>query len=142
MPSIGGPCFTNDPIEVGEAGVVEDHPRPERRQRGRGDLQGARVPIDAEQPQVGVCGEQGGGVPTSAHGGVENDAWGDGGKQFDDLGGHDRLVFGIPVHLQPPDRPGAIGEFPLATDGEEGGGGVFHRAGRGAAHVPDASSVL
>ena len=29
-----------------------------------------------------------------------------------------------------------IGEFPLATDGEEGGGGVFHRAGRGAAHVP------
>ena len=39
-------------------------------------------------------------------------------------------------HPQPPDRHGDLGDDTRSTGGEEGGGGVFHRAGRGAAHGP------
>src|ERR1017187_4592007 len=138
MPPAGGPCFADHLVEVGEAGVLKDGSPAERRQPLDGDVQSLRVPVEPKHPEPGVGGEQGGGVPPGPDGRVEDDAWWDRGEEFHHLGGHDRLVYRIPVHPQPPDGRGAVREFPLATDGEEGGGGVFHRAGRGAAHVPGA----
>ena len=142
MPPAGGPCFADHLVEVGEAGVLKDRSAAERRQPLGGDVQSLWVPVEPEHPEPGVGGEQGGGVPPGPDGRVEDDTRWDRGEEFHHLGGHDRLVYGIPVHPQPPDGRGAVREFPLATDGEEGGGGVFHRAGRGAAHVPGAMPFL
>ena len=60
------------------------------------------------------------------------------GEQRHHLVDHDRLVREHLAHPQPLDWRDAVGRVAPATRLEAGGGGVFHRTSRGAAHVPGA----
>ena len=80
--------------------------------------------------------EEGAGVPPGAHGGVDDDTRGHRREQRHHLRLHDRLVIEHLAHPQPLDWRNAVGRVAPATRLEAGGGGVFHRASRGAAHGP------
>ena len=81
-------------------------------------------------------GEQSRGMPAAARGGVDHDPRGHRGKQRHHLVDHDRLMAEHLAHPQPLDWRDAVGRVAPATRLEAGGGGVFHRTSRGAAHVP------
>lgn len=107
----------------------------------RGRFDGARVPIDAEQLHLRIGIEECDGVPGTPERGVDDESRWHRGEEVDDLTGHDRLVCERLGHPQPPDRHNACGWDSRVTSVEVGGGGVFQRCGRGAAHGPDAGDV-
>jgi len=119
-----------------EGGVTDLGPASELRQPFSGGGDGLRVPVQPEDAQVGMGLEDGTGVTAAADGGVDDDTRRHRREQRHHLRFHDRLVLEHLAHPQPLDWRNAVGRVAPATRLEAGGGGVFHRTSRGAAHVP------
>ena len=52
--------------------MTEFHPLPEGREPLRRQFEGVSVPVEGEERSILMLGEQGKGVPSKAHGGVED----------------------------------------------------------------------
>ena len=137
----GAQMLVDDGADAIEAGPTKGGPSPVRGQGRSGRFDGPSIPIDSQQFYVGIRLEQGEGVSGAPDGGVDDEPRWHRGEEVDDLVGHHRLVCERLGHPQPPDRRNACGWSSRVTGLEVGGGGVFQRCGRGAAHGPDAGNV-
>ncbi len=81
-------------------------------------------------------GEQGGGVPAASRRGVDHHTRGTGANSATTSSTMTGSWLEHLAHPQPLDWRDAVGRVAPATRLEAGGGGVFHRTSRGAAHVP------
>ena len=112
-----------------------------------------RIPVDAEEPEVGTGVEQEPGMPTAAGSGVDDRAGRNGREQLHHFPAHDRTMDERRAHRgAPPCRCGvrapgpppaprsddADPDFsPKSARSKAGGVGAFDRAGRGAGGGPD-----
>ena len=105
----GAQMLEDDGADAVETGPANGGPAPVGGQRDRGRLDGTGVPVDTEQPHLGVGVKEGDCVPGTPQRGIDDEPRGHRGEEVDDLVGHHRLVCERLGHPQPPDRHNACG---------------------------------